>query len=104
VEEEVTRLLIQAVIEHHGEQDSSVTIELTDEEWIVSEADSAVAQYSYDVEFHHGRAGVDSTASGTLRWRFARSSVDLLWYLETWWDFAAEGHGGWGAIKGGFRD
>jgi len=104
VEEAVTRLLFQSVTEHHGEQDSSVTIELSDEEWLVSEADSAVAQYSYDVEFHHGRAGVDSTASGTLRWGFKRNPVDMLWYLERWWDFATEGQGGWGAIKGGFRD
>ncbi len=104
VEEEVTRLLFQSIEEHWGEQDSAVVILLQDEDWLVSETDSALVQYSYDVVFHHGRIGVDSTGVGTLRWRMLKNSMDRLWYLAGWWDFEQEGEGGWTSLKGGFRN
>jgi hypothetical protein len=104
VEEQATRLLFQSIEEHWGAQDSPAVIDLNDEEWLVLEADSAVVQYSYSVIFHHGKAGVDTTAEGNLRWRMIRSPVDRLWSMAEWRDFAQEGTGGWGSIKGGFRE
>lgn len=104
VEEQATRRLFQSIEEHWGAQDSAAVIDLNDEEWLVIEADSAIVQYSYSVVFHHGKAGVDTTGEGSLRWRMIRSPLDRLWYMAEWRDFALEGTGGWGSIKGGFRE
>lgn len=103
VEENVTRLLFQAVDQYWADRDSAVTIQLDEEEWLISETDSAQVQYEYQVTFHHGLADIDSIGAGSLRWKFRRNQVDRLWYIVEWQDFADDDHGGWSAIKGAFR-
>ena len=103
VEETVTRLMFQNIDQYWADQDSAVIISLDEEEWLISETDSALVQYEYMVTIQHGLAGVDSTGKGSLRWTFRRNSVDRLWYMVQWEDFADDDHGGWSAIKGAFR-
>jgi hypothetical protein len=103
VEENVTRSLFQTIELYWADRDSAVVITLDEEEWLISETDSAQVQYEYQVIFHHGRAAIDSTGEGSLRWKFRRNPVDRLWYLVEWRDFADDDHGGWSAIKGYFR-
>ncbi|MBN1425906.1 hypothetical protein JXA88_15255 [Candidatus Fermentibacteria bacterium] len=104
VEEAGTRRLFQTVEQYWGGADSAIVVSLGQEEWMLNEADSAMVQFDYAFTAHHGRAGVDSVASGTLRWSFHRAEVDRLWYLAAWWDFAVEGQPSWSAIKGAFRE
>lgn len=104
VEEAATRRLFQAVEQYWAQKESAVVLSLAAEEWLLSEADSAMVQLEYVFTAHHGRAGVDSVVSGVLRWSLRRAETDRLWYLAAWGDFAVEGEGSWSALKGAFRE
>jgi len=104
VEEGSTRRLMQAVAEYWAQEDSAIVVTLSEQEWLVDDADSAVVQCVYALTAHHGRTDVDSVANGTLRWSFRRAAVDRLWYVVDWWDFAAEAGTAWSAVKGAFRE
>lgn len=104
VEEGSTRRLMQAAEAHWAHSDSAIVLSLLDQEWLVNDVDSALVQCRYAFTAHHGRAGVDSVAQGTLRWALRRQDSDRLWYVIGWWDFAGDVGTAWSAIKGAFRE